>query len=589
MNWQKSVRLKTAVGLLSILILVTPCAQIVSAKSLRVPSSPTIVVLKSSQNSRMSQRLTVQVMKPLDNGGSPVIDMKVNIFLLLRSGKEYRKSCTIKGKANSCTFASIPQFNTAVPRIDVTARNKIGTSKRSAFHTFSLRDRIWVKPGYSPAGSKLPDPRFKPTNARVLSRTNVVKWKKFQALRRTFVSGAAVGRNQSLNTSSAGVIFNVTGVVGLAIPDQPSLAPASGMFAVKADGTPIDSLAQGSLAASVRDFYSAPNGRFYVTFTSPTAIIQGGPSCVLAEIDATSGVSTCVDSSITSVALTTGADKNPPIQFDSQGNIFYFGVLNDKFVLRKAVNGQLTNLINDNISMQDFVVLGDGSVLVAGTTVSSGSRWFRKLSPTNELTSLVSPNTDISFLSRFPDGNIYFGYSDSSSAGIRRYLVSSNSVDSRDWVSRMYQTSTDPYQTMTFCSNLNNPRVKLPTACSSPQAVSQIKTTSNGRVIAVVGGTVGTKQVVSLYPTVEPVATAISTVTLVYQFVDKIVIAGIDGSGTNSLSVYDPVTYQETVIIDRSNETEIYSVAYVPSTAKLLFNGLRFVDNSLVVGEVDMP
>jgi hypothetical protein len=562
----------------------------VSAKKITRPDAPVIVVLRSTQIKTQLQKLTVQVRKPANDGGAPIIEMKVNLFVLLRSGKEYRKSCIIKGRANSCTFNSIPQFNTAATRLDVTARNRVGVSKRSPFHSFTLRDRIWVKPGFNPSGNPLPRAQYKQSNARVLSRTNVVRWKKFQALRRTFVSGASLSSRRVPATGTPTVTFTVTGVVGLAIPEQSSSLATSGMFAVRADGTPIDALASGSLPASIKDFYSAPNGRFYVTFATPTAVVQGGSLCVLAEVDASTGLSTCVDSSITSVALTTGANKNPPIQFDSQGNVYYFGVLDNKFVLRKSINGQITNLINDNISMQDFVVLGDGNVLIAGTTQNSGTRWFRRLSPSNELSSLVSQNTTITFLARFPDGNIYFGYEDSSGSGIKRFLTSTNSVDARDWVSRMYFTANNPYQLMTFCSIPNEVRNKnYPTACLQPQNVTQLMTTSNGRVLGVVGSQASTKQVISLYPTVEPVETVVSTATLVYQFVNKIVIAGSDGAGINTLSVYDPVTYQETVIIDQSNQTEIYGVAYVPTTGKLLFNGLRFSDNSVVVGEVDMP
>lgn len=585
LSFRKVIVVGTAISLFAALPI-----QNVSAKKIRVPDAPTIVVLKSTKIKTQLQRLSVQVAKPTNDGGSAVIDMTVQIFLLTRGGKEYRKSCVIKARATSCTFNSIPVFDTTAPRIHVVARNKVGTSKRSAFHSFPLRDRIWVKPGYKPSGSKLPSTRYKQSNARVLTRDNVVKWRKFQALRRTFVSGASIARLEKPKVVTPTVTFTVTGVVGLALPEQLSSAPASGMFAVKSDGTPVDSLAQGSLSASIRDFYSAPNSRFYVTFTSPTAVVQGGPLCILAEVDSSTGVSTCVDSSITSVGLTTGSNRNPPIQFDSQGNVYYFGILNSKFVLRKSVNGQITNLINDNISMQDFIVLGDGGVLIAGTTQSSGTRWFRKLSPANELTSIVTQNTEISFLARFPDGNVYFGYSDGTGTGIKRYLTATNSIDSRDWVARKYYTVNNPYQLMTFCSGALEARnPTYPTACQQPHNVTQLMTTANGQVLAVVGTSPSTKQVVSLYPTVEPVATAIATTTLVYQFVDKIVIAGSNGSGTNMLTVYDPASYQETVIIDQSNETEIYSVAYVPTTGKLLFNGLRFSDNSVVVGEVDMP
>jgi hypothetical protein len=42
-------------------------------------------------------------------------------------------------------------------------------------------------------------------------------------------------------------------------------------------------------------------------------------------------------------------------------------------------------------------------------------------------------------------------------------------------------------------------------------------------------------------------------------------------------------------LIDSTNEVEIYNMSYITATNKIMFNGLRFSDNTLVVGEVDMP
>jgi hypothetical protein len=57
----------------------------------------------------------------------------------------------------------------------------------------------------------------------------------------------------------------------------------------------------------------------------------------------------------------------------------------------------------------------------------------------------------------------------------------------------------------------------------------------------------------------------------------------------NTLVVLDLDTFQETILIDSTNEVEIYNMSYITATNKIMFNGLRFSDNTLVVGEVDMP
>ena len=380
------------------------------------------------------------------------------------------------------------------------------------------------------------------------------------------------------------MIFNITGVVGIALPESSNPAAQSGMFAVKSDGTTIDSLVAGSLSATVRDFYSAPNGRFYVAFSSRTALVQGGALCALAEVNSTTGVPTCVDSTIESVALTLLNSDSAPIQFDAQGNIYYTGMSNSKFVLRKSINGSVTDIINDNISLSSFIVLDDGSVVMSGSTISPSSTWLRRLSSGGQLSNLVAQNSIIPFLTRFPDGNIYFGFRSASVGGeaIKRYLPSSQALDTRDWISSTWNSGSNPYQSLPNCGSKT---ANMPLICGSPSSISKLfKTTDR-----VFGLMMWSKELVSLYPTVELVNTVVTKISLVYQVGTKLVLAGTNAAGTNLLTVYDPSTYQETIIVDQSNETEVYSIAYVAQTGKLLFNGLKFSNNSLVVGEVDLP
>ena len=91
------------------------------------------------------------------------------------------------------------------------------------------------------------------------------------------------------------------------------------------------------------------------------------------------------------------------------------------------------------------------------------------------------------------------------------------------------------------------------------------------------------------YPTVDPVLTSVRNVTLAQMVGRKLVLAGTTAESVNTLTVLDLDTYQETVLIDASNEIEIYNMSYIAATNKIMFNGLRFADNTFVVGEVDMP
>jgi hypothetical protein len=91
------------------------------------------------------------------------------------------------------------------------------------------------------------------------------------------------------------------------------------------------------------------------------------------------------------------------------------------------------------------------------------------------------------------------------------------------------------------------------------------------------------------YPTVDPVLTSVKNVTLAQMVGRKLILAGSTTDSVNTLVVLDLDTFQETILIDSTNEVEIYNMSYITATNKVMFNGLRFSDNTLVVGEVDMP
>jgi hypothetical protein len=570
------VRSKVAIAVLAGLAVSSIAVSNAQAAKVTVPSAPTFVKVTSKQIKPKLHHVTVTLERPASTGGSPIISMTVQIV---------GKSCQIRGKATACTVKNVPLAQNARPKIFATATNKKGTSRRVSL-SFALSSGSWLAAGFTPQGKRFPIAVTKLQNSRVLAG-NSTKWKKFQAISRNAVSSASATKQVVPRTGNPSVVFNITGVVGIALPDNSNQATQSGMFAVRSDGTTIDSLMAGSLSASVRDFYSAPNGRFYVTFTSRTALVQGGTLCALAEVNSLTGVATCVDSTIESVALTILNSDSPPIQFDAQGNVYYTGMSNSKFVLRKSVNGTTTDIINDNITLGAFIVLPDGTVILKGTTQSSMTSWLRRLGQNGALSNIALQGTWVTFVARFPDGNIYFGNQSNGqvSDAIKRFLTSSQMLDSRDWLSGLRYTTSTAFNILPNCS-LGQSSKQI---CYSPSSISKVFTTTDNRVFGLsnFGGT--TNDLVSLYPTVELVNTILTKISVVYQVGTKLVLAGTNAAGTNMLTVYDPSIYQETIIVDQSNETEVYSIAYVAQTGKLLFNGLKFSNNSLVVGEVDLP
>jgi hypothetical protein len=91
------------------------------------------------------------------------------------------------------------------------------------------------------------------------------------------------------------------------------------------------------------------------------------------------------------------------------------------------------------------------------------------------------------------------------------------------------------------------------------------------------------------FPTVERTnIQKTSSVVLAVQAGKNIVLSGLDPSKRNVLTIYNPVTKQETVVMDGSNEVEIYSMSYSQKKNAIMFSGLRFSDNKYVVGEVSL-
>jgi hypothetical protein len=399
------------------------------------------------------------------------------------------------------------------------------------------------------------------------------------------VASAAIRRPQ---IGPNDVIFQTSNAVGRALPATG--ATGSGLLAVNRDGTVVDAVSNGT--APIQDFYSAPNNRVYVTFRTATALTSGATPCVLAEINPDSGVPTCIDNELTSIRLTPTmyGRGNSPVQFDALGNIYYLGSQNvsggsPKQVLRKYVNGNVVSLINDNITINDFIVLPDGSSLLSGTTASTNATWLRKLSPAGGL-STISNSANVSFMRKFADGNIYIGQNLNGNSSVIRWITAMGQIDPKPWTSMMM--NPDAYFVVgNICRNW----AKYQGFCSGGGIqVSAFFNFGSEKTLAVVGmgGTNGAN-LMQYFPTVETTNTILKNVTLAISVNNKLILAGTTESGVNSLTVYDPNTYQETVVVDQTNEVEVYNLTYIAATNRIMFNGLRFSDNQFVLGEVEMP
>jgi len=565
----------------------------------RVPGKPKVLVVEGIFRSRNFVDVRVTIKLPSVSSRNRITGSEVSL------GK---RKCKIRRSGTSCTIKKVRH---SIVSENITARSKTsaGFGKSSARVRFMPTTTRWIRSGYSSTGVRFPRQSRATSNTRVLPNSSNERWAKFQAFGNPSVSARSASRVSSSSSNQATISFVTDGVIGLALPNGNIMQSGSGLYAVRSDGTTIDAVRNGS--AQIRDFYTAPNNRFYVVFNGPTEIVAGSPLCVLAEVDEFSGNPRCVDEKLSSVNSDSisgsrwSTHLNPSIQFDELGNIYYSGnvYVNDGVCyqsgqcpsmswpqkLRKSTSTGVRDLMSDYVQNSDYMVLGDGTVLISGVTSTTQVAWTRRISTSGVVSSIV-PTQGATFLKRFADGNVYFGISSS----VKRYITSTATLDPKDWLSSMYMAgngSESPYfSTSSFCGT----DIALwGSICQG--GVSTIKYSfniANSRTFVVngsLGGSGMSSKLVQYFPTPERTNISLANITVAAQAGDKIVLAGTNAQGVNSLVVYDPLTFQETVLIDASNEIEVYSMSYVRSTGKLMFNGLVFATNRYVMGEVTIP
>jgi hypothetical protein len=285
----------------------------------------------------------------------------------------------------------------------------------------------------------------------------------------------------------------------------------------------------------------------------------------------------------------TGTLRNPPIQFDDSGSVYYQGSTNSgSTVLRKWSGSSGVDLINQNISINDFLVMGDGTIILSGTTLSSNANWVRKIAVGGGITTLA--NNGALSMSKFVDGNVYIGLWGGTTFGVKRYLAQSGQLDTKYWISgNTNGIDRETYfNAETLCAN--EERSLMAGFCGMYGTNLSGAFSVLGQKNFVIAGSSGQSGTVLMqfYPTVERSNSIVNSVSIAQRYLTSIVMAGTDANGTNMLTLYETGSKQETILVDQSNEIEIYNMTYVSATNKIMFNGLRFSDNRQVVGEIDL-
>ncbi len=363
---------------------------------------------------------------------------------------------------------------------------------------------------------------------------------------------------------------------------------------VTASGSLAPAVTSGS--ADVAQFFIAPDETVYVVFTRPINLSDpaswNGPRCLLAEVDRETGVPSCVDGTLSMINWSSsGSGGNPPIQFDAAGAVYYSGWTNGGTVLRKYLNGISTDIVSDNIQLEQFLVLSNGDVLLSGRSRSSGNQWLRRVTASGSLQTLLGSGTN--FLRLFPDDNVYMGGRLWGTApwdeGVGRYLTSTNQMDPKLWLGDGGQTPEPYHRVSDYCSGPSSYAPNRYPLCDwFGSYISNAIETSDGQVFAVVGPPGGGGFLMKYYPTVAIATTSVEKVLASVAAGNEVVVSGLNETGQNETVVYHPATDTETQVIGPENEIEMYHLTYMPDGNSVMFEGLRFSDNRVVLGQIDL-
>lgn len=544
---------------------------------------PIITKIVSKKTSAKFVSITVYV-KVVNTYNGSGVSPRPNVRVKVGS-----KTCVVKVTFGACTIKKV-KLNSKV-KVQAEQFNKYG---KGPSLKKSIKANSDTKTYYLTKGKS----RSEYQKGSVLS-TSSVKFESVQSFNqplsaRTFRSSGArsiISSSEPRFFADANqVMFDLSDAVALAKPQGQT--QTSGFYKLEANGSQSDPLINGSL--SVENFYIAPNDEIFATLSSKQPLVTGGTPCLLIKISTMNGVPLCIDSTLSSVQFgniqpgqNLKAILPPPIQFDSQSNIYYLGGADTgNAVLRKYSNGVSTDLINSNIRISSYFVQGNGEVIICGSTQSSNTDWLRKISATGQL-STISNGVMCNFMKQFTDGKLWigsWGKGDGGPMGVIKYDLTSGKLTSwtESWDSKKRipelrdQDIPESDATQGFRQAGNGAFVKdifvFPTTKATWAIAGQNNKTS----------------LVRYAPSILFAETSISSYQMGVRVLNTLVLTGTDAQEKNRLVLYDTQSGFENVIFDGSNEIEIYDMVFIAGSNTLMFSGLRFSDNQYVVGKVTL-
>ena len=551
----------TVGGLLCITASSTASASSVTAK----PSKPTIsgiTAVKSSRSGKVD--VTVVFTKAATNSKAPLTLTEVKIG---------SATCKALKSATRCTVKNISVGKKVKVSARAMNRNGFGGSSFAVSYIPKAGNK-WVRSTPASVSTTVPG---------VVSTTvpGVVS---------TTVPGVVSTTVPSV--VAAGLKFNIKNAVGLALKSSVSSAAVrknatgSNLQTVDSAGNTADAVSSGS--ASIAKFLIAPNDKLFVLFNNKTAV--GETSCLLAEVNKTTGEPACIESELISITWPSEANGSNPIQFSSDGALYYMGqggvAPNDSGVLRRYSDGKTTSLVTNNVLLSKFLVLNSGDVLLEGSTKGTGATWLRKVSITGELSTILTPFTSYLMLET-SDRNVLLHSYFNGSWGYKRYITNESRIESDFWiVSQAGGSPTSRFNLRDVC--LEGQLFKDDAFCSGAGITRLVIRTLSQKVLLLQTYNGKNSSITQVNPTFIGLTSEVKSVGVAQSVLDYIILSGTNGSSKNVTTLYNSSTDTEQVLIPAATEIEVYHLNYVASTNKIMFDGLRFSDNKYVIGQVDL-
>jgi hypothetical protein len=168
------------------------------------------------------------------------------------------------------------------------------------------------------------------------------------------------------------------------------------------------------------------------------------------------------------------------------------------------------------------------------------------------------------FMATFPDNNVYLGLG-GNYMGVFRYLSDSGALDSSPWENEFADT---------------------PSSGSSWISVKSIIKTTNAKVYAVAMAWPD-YILMQYYPTLSTTSTSIQKVSVIQNVLSYILVAGLDSSDKNKLVMYDTSADTEEDLLP-NHDIEVYNINFVAAENKVMFDGLNFANNKVVLGDINL-